>query len=327
MVLDHTAPPLVIDSVKYQDIDDRVVNFSRDLLIEAANGGTFDVIPVLNGAALGVAGSAALSSVAVTSYTAVKGQVVEVVSANTMGTSWIKTGDGYSCTVYAYYDGTNAFTSPTFTVSIPSGVPSGELRVTTKVGSLISYGVQVMSGGGTSLSDVSGMQTTGLAMSLSDGTRTYVTYASGSGNDAMTGSRRIEKTTTVATTLTFTMTLTGSGASAAYAAYNVVFAYTPSQVKLGDIPDLTVDVAHNTKLYDNINLIAQYNQYCSEQGWMTPIGILNQRLGTSYTVDMLYPINWNAGTLGVSTITFINTFCVVMNEINNLMAADLNFLK
>jgi hypothetical protein len=324
---------LLVSTTEADEIDDvdLALKNVRDLMyvkpstqIMISNGGTIDVAATstvtqhLTGSSVYESGGAAITGLCTNGFS-----FFGDAGSATLESAWWKTKLNHNTVAVGfYYDGSNAFAvHPSFTVTLPSGVPQGRLVVK---GNLEHVGHANIASSGTAIGPVAGLSLGDSDIAVSDGVGDYWTWTEGD-NEGYRYQRRINKAVNASHTTTISCEFVeGSAAGYAIAVFEVLF--KPDSVMLRDMDSMNVDVDEADPISRHIELVQAYNQYLLDMGNDDLVTLLNARLGTNYTSDVIYPTNWNS-TSFESFGRFIDEYCLLMQNFTMQIKRNHEFLS
>jgi hypothetical protein len=312
------------DPVDITDPSSLLVPFRPNRRVQSANGGTIDVIAA-NGA-MGNAAGAVWSSTGTPTYVVTGPDSAAVGSASSVDLSaislWTKSNIGKRSFVvhFRLEGGSTGHTDPTANIIIPAGVPSGRLKV---FGIRKSVGSLYMQSSDTPLNDY-GFTTTTAVIAVSDSdNHDYWTWSAASDNEEYVYSRSVTKATNTSKTITIKLDITAGTDNSIFSTM-IEVEYYPVDVRLRDLFNMHVDISANDPIDRALEIINMYNDYVSRKGLATFMTILNNRLGTSYDDELIYPQNWNTAEFDSSSV-FLDGWIETYNIFRTMILADHEF--
>jgi hypothetical protein len=323
------AAQMEVMTVAMTDLTPQLPMISADTRVQATNGGTIDVYAV--SAAAGAAKGSIFVNAATTTYTNFSigsdNFYLNGSSANAFTSMWAKTATGpRSLSIPVIYKASSTIfsTHPTFTVTIPAGVPGGRLRI---IGfrKPLAYAYAANGGAGADLAASVGFNTAGCTVAVSDGTNTYWTWAASSGNEEYSYSLNVSKATSASYSvdITSTTTITDNSTDKSFVLW-FDLEYYPNDVKLSNLDSMNVDIGMSDPVARIAELMYLYDSYCDRHNQRTFMEILNNRLDASYSDSLIYPQNWNTASFDNFT-DFLNEYIEVYKIRRVAILADIGF--
>jgi hypothetical protein len=308
------------------NIIDDIPKISERTIVEATNGGTIDVAHVWD--VRTTAGGLWYHTAGDTgnTYTSASASAISIdVNLATTESLWCKfSHSNRGAGVFFHHDGTNDYAvNPSFSIEIPSGVPSGSLRIAghrTYSPAVLFYN----SGAGATL-DLSGVfDTTGATLSVGDGSNHYWTWEDGSGNEGYMFHRRVAKGASSRTVIEVEFVLTAT-APVDFGVY-LEFDYRPDNVTLSQLQYLSVDISPMDPVSMAVDLFMRYDAYLADKGISGFVDILNARIDASVPLSAMYPQNWNTYSFD-NFMVFFDEYVRVWDYMIDMMSRDIGFLE
>jgi hypothetical protein len=325
-LLDKTTESDELDQIdlSLRDVSDLMM-MKPGTYVMVSNGGTIDVNPITS-SSFNVAGGPVYDKAGVTPIESTGNAFnhrVQSASGAPSSVWWKAQLNHNTFAIGFYFDGTNALSvSPQAQVVIPAGVPQGRLVYKGNLHSVGSFRFDTT--GGTDIASFSGFDLNDTEIEVSDGVGTMWTWDQGV-NEGYRYQRRINKAINAASTQTVTVDITG-GSAESYCVIVIEVLYKPDAVMLSDLDSMNVDIDDADPISRHIELVQQYNQYLTDRGHDDMVTLLNARLGTNYSSDVIYPTNWNS-TAFDSFSLFIEEYCLLMQNFSSQIKSNIEFLR